>query len=95
MEFRLGFVGRRKNELSSCQPAGIVILLEFEYLLPFFCPMTQQFLDLAQLVEHTTVTVKQSLYGRWFDSGSREMNIFRPQQRCLKYCIFTLRCGCR
>ena len=38
--------------------------------------LSSQPLDLAQLVEHTTVTVKRSLYGRWFDSGSREMETF-------------------
>ena len=42
----------------------------------FLSSQTQP-LDLAQLVEHTTVTVAQRLYGRWFDSGSREVqNLF-------------------
>jgi hypothetical protein len=38
---------------------------------------TTRSLDLAQLVEHTTVTVTPTLYGRWFDSGSRDdANLF-------------------
>ena len=47
----------------------IVLLL----LLQCFRFASSKHLDLAQLVEHTTVTVTQKLYGRWFDSGSREV----------------------
>ena len=42
----------------------------------FFYHWTK-FLDLAQLVEHTTVTANPTLYGRWFDSGNREIVLLR------------------
>jgi hypothetical protein len=42
----------------------------------FFVVSPEDLLDLAQSVEHTTVTVTQTLYGRWFDSGSRDRNRF-------------------
>ena len=42
-------------------------------ILQCFHTWSSKHLDLAQLVEHTTVTVTQRLYGRWFDSGSREV----------------------
>ena len=45
------------------------------YLLQCFRRGASKHLDLAQLVEHTTVTVTQRLYGRWFDSGSRDVAI--------------------
>ena len=48
----------------------------FQYLPHVFSALTSASLDLAQLVEHTTVTVTQSLYGRWFDSGSRDDRFF-------------------
>ena len=46
---------------------------QFHYVPHVFSRSTSASLDLAQLVEHTTVTVTHSLYGRWFDSGSREI----------------------
>ena len=55
----------------------------------FLAPLTQP-LDLAQLVEHTTVTVTQRLYGRWFDSGSREVqHFFHPGNTLLPIPIRT------
>ena len=44
----------------------------FQYVPHLSPPPPPTSLDLAQLVEHTAVTVTHSLYGRWFDSGSRD-----------------------
>ena len=59
-----------KNSNFSENIHNYMILL---YLLQCFRQAASKHLDLAQLVEHTTVTVTQRLYGRWFDSGSRDV----------------------
>ena len=69
---------QRKNEYFSCFSKRDVVWTQIVIYSSVFALSIQQFLDLAQLVEHTTVTVKRSLYGRWFDSGSREMETFFP-----------------